>query len=334
MSNVPPSAASLRGAVDLSSLVNRPQAPSASGAAGTGAGAGSAGHPATGELHDDASAGTLPSLVFDVTDATFSAVLDLSNTVPVVVDIWAEWCGPCKQLSPILEKLVAEYAGRVVLAKVDADTNPQLTQAFQAQSIPTVAAVIGGRPVALFVGALPEAQVRDVFEQVLQLAEQNGVTGRVSVSKDDGSDEPAEPAPEPLPPHHQDAYDAIDRGDYAAAQEAYRIAIAQDPHDQLAVAGLAQVSLLSRLQGVTMADLRSRAAAAPDDLDAQLAVADLDVSGGHVDDAFDRVLTVFPTLDPAAKDIARTRLLEYFEIVGSDAPVVIAARRRLTMLLY
>ena len=330
MSNVPPSAASLRGAVDLSSLVNRPQAQPSSGVSA----AGPATPAAPGDTRGDDVAGTLPSLVFDVTDATFSAVLDLSNTVPVVVDIWAEWCGPCKQLSPILEKLVAEYDGRVVLAKVEADTNPQLTQAFQAQSIPTVAAVIGGRPVALFVGALPEAQVRDVFEQVLQLADQNGITGRVSVETAAGADEPVEVEPEPLPPHHQDAYDAIDRGDYDAAQEAYRIAIAQDPHDQLAVAGLAQVSLLARLQGVTPGDVRSAAAAAPNDLDAQLTVADLDLSGGHVEDAFDRVLSVFPNLDPASKDVARTRLLEYFEVVGTDAASVVAARRRLTMLLY
>lgn len=329
MSNVPPTPASLRGAVDLSSLVNRAQAPAP---ATPGA--------AASDAEADAPVGSLPSLVVDVTDQTFSAVLDLSNTVPVIVDIWAEWCGPCKQLSPILEKLVVEYAGRLVLAKVDADTNPQLTQAFQAQSIPTVAAVIGGRPVSLFVGALPEAQVRDVFEQVLQLAEQNGVTGRVSVDGADaaaggeGADPAVEPEPEPLPPHHQDAYDAIERGDYAAAQEAYRTAIAQDPRDQLAVAGLAQVSLLARLQGATMADVRAAGAAAPDDLEAQLAVADLDLSGGHVDDAFDRVLTLFPRLDAASKDAARTRLLEYFEIVGTDAPSVVAARRRLTMLLY
>lgn len=322
MSNVPPSAASLRGAVDLSSLVNRSAAPAPAASGGAA-------------QADRVSGGSVPSLVVDVTDETFSAILDLSNTVPVIVDIWAEWCGPCKQLSPVLEKLVAEYAGRLVLAKVDADTNPQLVQAFQAQSIPTVAAVIGGRPVSLFVGALPEAQVRDVFEQVLELAAQNGVTGTVSADSAPAGEEPAgEPEPEPLPPHHQEAYDAIEAGDYATAQEAYRTAIAQDPRDQLAVAGLAQVSLLRRLQGATMADIRSAGAAGPDDLEAQLAVADLDVSGGHVDDAFDRVLTLFPKLDQAGKDAARARLLEYFEIVGIDAPSVVAARRRLTMLLY
>jgi putative thioredoxin len=277
----------------------------------------------------------VPALVLDATDETFTQFLELSNTVPVIVDLWAEWCGPCKQLSPVLDKLVAEYGGRFVLAKVDVDANPQLTQAFQAQSIPAVAAVIGGRPVQLFVGALPEAQVRDVFEQVLELAAQNGVTGTAVVDgAPAGEGETPEPEPEPLPPHHQDAYDAIDRGDYDAAIAAYTTAIAQDPRDQLAVAGLAQVSLISRLQGASLADVRAAAAAAPTDVDAQLAVADLDVSGGHVDDAFDRVLTVFPSLDQEGKDAARKRLLEYFEIVGLDDPRVAAARRRLTMLLY
>jgi len=328
VTGLPPVPAGLRGAVDLSSLVNRPAPPAPAAAPGE------PGQPpaAAGSQPGDVA---VPALVVDATDATFSQVLELSNTVPVIVDLWAEWCGPCKQLSPVLDKLVSEYAGRLLLVKVDVDANPQLTQAFQAQSIPAVAAVIGGRPVQLFVGALPEAQVRDVFEQVLELAAQNGVTGRAVVDGAPEVDgEQAEPEPEPLPPHHQDAYDAIDRGDYDAAITAYRTAIAQDPRDQLAVAGLAQVSLIARLQGVTIADVRGAAAAAPTDVEAQLAVADLDVSGGHVDDAFDRVLTVFPSLDAAGKDAARTRLLDYFEIVGLDDPRVAAARRRLTMLLY
>jgi putative thioredoxin len=337
VTGLPPVPAGLRGAVDLSSLVNRP-APPAPGAAPAPGSAGVVGAP-DGAAPGGAAPGgdvAVPALVVDATDATFSQVLELSNTVPVIVDLWAEWCGPCKQLSPVLDKLVTEYSGRLLLVKVDVDANPQLTQAFQAQSIPAVAAVIGGRPVQLFVGALPEAQVRDVFEQVLELAAQNGVTGRAVVdgAAEAADGETAEPEPEPLPPHHQDAYDAIDRGDYDAAIAAYRTAIAQDPRDQLAVAGLAQVSLIARLQGVTIADVRGAAAAAPTDLAAQLAVADLDVSGGHVEDAFDRVLTVFPSLDAAGKDAARARLLEYFEIVGLDDARVSAARRRLTMLLY
>lgn len=331
MTNVPPLPAGLRGAVDLSSLVQRPGAGPVDPAGAGQQGGAVAGGPAGAAPASVA----VPGLVLDATDESFAQFLEISNTVPVIVDLWAEWCGPCKQLSPVLDKLVTEYGGRLLLAKVDVDANPQLTQAFQAQSIPAVAAVIGGRPVQLFVGALPEAQVRDAFEQVLELAAQNGVTGTAVVDgAPDVDGETPEPEPEPLPPHHQDAYDAIDRGDYDAAITAYRTAIAQDPRDQLAVAGLAQVSLIARLQGVTLAEVREAAAADPSDLQAQLAVADLDVSGGHVEDAFDRVLTVFPTQDAAGRDAARARLLEYFEIVGVDDPRVGAARRRLTMLLY
>ena len=338
MTNVPPTPSGLRGAVDLSSLVDRAQRPTQPGTdpAVAGPSAGSAasgvdptGAPAAGDL-------TVPSLVIDVTDQSFQDVLQLSSVVPVIVDIWAEWCGPCKQLSPILEQLTAEYDGRVVLAKVDADTNPQLVQAFQAQSIPTVAAVIGGRPLGLFVGALPEAQVRDVFEQVVAAAEQNGVTGRVTV---DGAaaptDEPqGEPEPEPLPPHHQAAYDAIERGDYDAAVQEYRTAIAQDPNDQMAVAGLAQVSLLARLDGRTADEVRSAAAAGPQDVEAQMAVADLDVSGGHVEDAFGRLLDLVPTVFGDEREALRVRLVEYFELVGFDDPRVAVARRRLANALY
>ncbi|WP_374058551.1 tetratricopeptide repeat protein [Naasia sp. SYSU D00948] len=317
--------AGLRGAIDLSPLVNRGrQAPA------PGAGGGSA----PGAAPQEAPAGSVPvpSLVLEGTDANFGQVLELSRRVPVVIDLWAEWCQPCKQLSPVLEKLVAEYGGRLLLVTVDVDANPQLAQAFQAQSIPTVAAIVGGRPISLFVGALPEAQVRDVFDQLLALAAQNGVDG---VATADGGPAPqAEVEEEPLPPHHAEAYAAIERGDLDAAIAAYRTAIAQDPRDALAVAGLAQVSLLARLRGKTLDQVRAAAASRPTDVQAQLDVADVDVSGGHLEDAFDRLLSLFPKLGSAGKDAVRSRLLEYFEIAGAEDPRVIAARRRLTNLLY
>lgn len=336
MSNIPPTPSGLRGAVDLSSLVDRAQRPSQPSGAPAPTGSAGGAVPGTEAGTVNGADLTVPSLVIDVKDATFQDVLELSNVVPVIVDIWAEWCGPCKQLSPILEQLTAEYDGRVVLAKVDADTNPQLVQAFQAQSIPTVAAVIGGRPLGLFVGALPEAQVRDVYEQVLQAAEQNGVAGRVTVdgAATEVDAEQGEPEPEPLPPHHQAAYDAIEQGDYATAIEEYKTAILQDPHDQMAVAGLAQVSLLDRLNGRTADEIRAAAAAGPQDVQAQLAVADLDISGGHVDDAFGRLLDLVPTVFGDDREALRVRLVEYFELIGSEDPRVVAARRRLANALY
>jgi putative thioredoxin len=320
MSSVPPSAASLRGAVDLSSLVNRP-APGAA-AAQPGAAPAAPGAPVP-----------LPSLVIEGTDASFSAFIELSNTVPVVVVVGASYNEPSTQLDTILRALTAEYKGRFVLVTVEADANPQLSQAFQAQTLPTVAAVVGGRPIGLFAGVHPAEQVRDVIEQVLELAAQQGVTG---VAAADAAPEgaPAEPVEAPLPPHHAEAYDAIARGDFEEAIREYETAIKQDPRDSLAVAGLAQVSLLARLKDKTQAEIRNDAAARPSELEPQLLVADLDLSGGHIEDAFDRLLTLFPSLDQTGKNTVRARLIELFEVVGIDDPRVIKARARLTGLLY
>jgi len=308
----PAPAAALRGAVDLSALRNRPAAASEGGAP----------------------APTVPSLVFDVTDDSFPQVLELSRTVPVVIDLWAEWCEPCKQLSPILEKVVTELAGRVVLAKVDVDANPQLSQAFRAQSIPMVVALVGGQPVPLFTGAVPEQQVREVLAQLLQLAAQNGVTGVVPVDADAAPGEETEPVEPPLPPLHAEAFAAIEEGDYARAVTAYEKALAENPRDADARAGLGQVRLLDRVQNLDLHEARAAAAAAPTDIAAQFAVADLDVSGGHVDDAFDRLLDLFAALPADARGPVRERLLELFGVVGDDDARVIRARGRLASLLF
>ncbi len=307
----------MRGAVDLSSLRNRPQPPAAP----------ASGAPAT----PPRPAGALP-LVFDVTDETFGEVLELSRTVPVVIDLWAEWCGPCKQLSPVLEKVVTELAGRLVLAKVDVDANPQLAQGFRAQSIPMVLALVAGQPVPLFTGAVPEQQVRDVFAQLLQLAAQHGVTGTVPV---EGAPSAEAPAAEPeLPPLHAEAFAAIEEGDYARAITAYEKALAENPRDADARAGLGQVRLLDRVQDADLQAARAAAAADPTGLEAQFLVADLDVVGGHVDDAFGRLLDLFAALPGDERAPVRERLLELFGLVGDEDARVIRARSRLASLLF
>lgn len=311
----PTSSSVLRGAVDLSSLRNRPQGPAAPDAPAAAGGSGAA--------------VAVPALVMDVTDATFGEVLELSRTVPVVVDLWAEWCGPCKQLSPILEKVVTELGGRLVLAKVDVDANPQLAQGFRAQSIPMVVALVAGQPVPLFTGAVPEQQVREVFAQLLQLAAQNGVTGTVATG--DPAPEAEEPA---IPPLHAEAFEAIEAGDYARAVTAYERALAENPRDEEARSGLGQVRLLERVQALDLQAARAAAAAAPRDIDAQFAVADLDLAGGHVEDAFIRLLDLFAALPAEERAPVRERLLELFGLVGDADPRVLQARRSLASLMF
>lgn len=311
----PTPAAALRGGVDLSSLRQRANQPPAAPTTPAGADSG-------------------PALVFDVTDDTFPQVLELSRTVPVVVDLWAEWCGPCKQLGPILEKVVTEYAGRLVLAKVDVDANPQLAQGFRAQSIPMVVALVAGQPVPLFNGAVPEPQVREVFEQLLQLAGQHGVTGTVPMPSASASGDDAEPAEPVMPPLHQEAFDAIEAGEYPRAAAAYEQALAENPRDADALAGLGQVRLLTRVADADLQAARAAAAAGPADIDAQLLVADLDLAGGHVDDAFGRLLDLFAVLPTDEQAPVRERLLELFGVVGDADPRVARARGRLSSLLF
>lgn len=308
------SPAALRGAVDLSSLRNRPAAPE-SGSAPSPSG--------------------ITDVVLDATDESFGQILEISRTVPVVVDLWAEWCGPCKQLSPIIEKVTRELGGKVLLAKVDVDANPQLAQGFRAQSIPMVVALIAGQPVPMFTGAVPEEQVREVFAQLLQVAAQNGVTGSLSVGGGP-TDQSAEDAPEepPMPPLHAEAFAAIEIGDYAAAIAAYEKALAENPRDEDARAGLGQVRLLDRVQKLDLQDARAAAAAGPLDVQAQFDVADLDLAGGHVDDAFGRLLDLFAQLPSDERAPVRERLVELFGLIGATDPRVVSARNRLSSLLF
>jgi putative thioredoxin len=307
---------SLRGAVDLAAVAAQSQRRQRTAANG---GSAAAGGPASG-------------VVVDVTEADFQqVVVEQSMTVPVIIDLWATWCQPCKQLSPVLERLAEEYAGRFLLAKVDVDANPRLGQVFQAQSIPMVVAVVKGQPVPLFQGALPEQQVRAYVDELLRVAEANGVTGTLSATPAGPDDEEAEPQ---LPPLHQEAYEAIERDDLAAAAAAYQQAILQDPNDELAKAGMAQVSLLLRTQGADPEQARAAAADAPADPKAQILVADLDLLGGHVEDAFARLVDTVRVTSGDERDQVRAHLVELFEVVGTTDPRVVTARRALTSALY
>lgn len=270
------------------------------------------------------------SYVLDVDESTFNDVLQRSTQHPVVVVLWAPWSEVSTGVAADLAALADEDQGRWLLARIDADANPRVAAAFQAQSVPTVVAVLAGQPLPLFQGAYPRDQVRAVLDQVLAAAEANGITGRVTPA---GDEPEAEPEPE-LPPLHQAAYDAIESDDLPAARAAYEQALVENPRDALARAGLAQVGLLERTRDMDLRAVRAAAADSPDDVDAQLAVADLDILGGQVEDAFGRLVDVLRRTSGEDRERVRLRLVDLFEVVGGDDTRVVAARRAMASALY
>ncbi|WNI22374.1 tetratricopeptide repeat protein [Streptomyces sp. ITFR-16] len=280
------------------------------------------------------------SLVIDVDEAGFeSDVLQRSAEVPVVIDFWAEWCEPCKQLGPLLERLAHEYNGRFVLAKVDVDANQMLMQQFGIQGIPAVFAVVAGQALPLFQGAAPESQIRQTLDQLIQVGEERfGLTGIAVDPEAAGPDAGAQAAPEaPAGPYDallEAAAQALDANDFAGAVQAYRNVLSDDPANSEAKLGLAQAELLARVQKTDPQQVRKDAAENPADVDAQLAAADLDLVGGHVEDAFGRLVETVRRTFGDDRDRVRVRLLELFEVIGPDDPRVGAARTALARVLF
>jgi putative thioredoxin len=274
--------------------------------------------------------GEASAFVIDVTEETFNTeVAARSRSTPVIVDLWADWCGPCKQLSPVLEKLANEAAGAWVLAKIDVDANPRLAQAFQAQSIPMVVAIIGGQMVDAFLGAMPEAQVRQWLTQVLAAADQLGVQSAAG----DGAADAAADA-DAMPPAYAEAQAAMERGDMDAAASVLEKALAETPADPVLKSWLAQVNLIKRVGAYDQAAVRRDAAARPGDVDAQLKVADIEFATGRTEEAFDRLLGTIKRTSGDERDKARRHLIDLFEIFPPDDPQVKRARSQLTALLF
>ncbi len=277
-------------------------------------------------------------LVIDADEAGFERdVLQRSAEVPVVIDFWAEWCQPCKQLSPVLERLAVEYNGRFLLAKIDVDANQMLMQQFGVQGIPAVFAVVAGQALPLFQGAAGEAQIRQTLDQLVAVAEQRfGLTGlTVDPDAEPGSAQTAPAAPAgPYDALLEAAAQALDAGDLGGAVQAYKNVLSDDPANPEAKLGLAQAELLQRVQGVDPQQVRKEAAEKPADVQAQIAAADLDLVGGHVEDAFGRLIETVQRTVGDDRDTVRLRLLELFEVVGAEDPRVAAARRALARALF
>ncbi len=234
----------------------------------------------------------------DVTDATFATeVVERSNQVPVVVDLWAEWCGPCKTLGPILEQVVAETGGKVVLAKIDVDTNRQAAAAFQVQSIPAVYALKDGKVVDGFVGAQPEANVRQFVAGLLPTEEEDRVAALVAAG-----DEVSLRQALALEPGHEGAVVAL-------AELLVRRGADEDKAEALA--------LLERIQ--ESAETRRVAALARIGVDTR-------------DDVPDELDGLLPR--EKEDDAARQRFIDLLEVMGADDPRTAAYRKQLTARLF
>ena len=300
-----PTDLNIAGAIDLSSL-KKPAAPPPGAAP----------------------AGPASAFVIDVTEATFEQeVLQRSLTVPVLVDFWAEWCGPCKTLSPVLERLAAADGGAWVLAKIDVDSNQAIASQLQIQSIPTVLLALGGRLIQGFTGALPERDVRSFLDQVLAAAQQAGLPGPAGAT-------PAAAPPAPTDPELVQAEDALSAGDWAGAIAAYDALLARRPGDAEATTGRAFALLLQRTDGLDAEQVLAAAAAAPDDVSAQTLAADVEVLGEQIQPAIDRLVGLVRRTAEDERDRARTHLLDLLAVLDPEDPRVLAGRRALANALF
>jgi putative thioredoxin len=299
------------GAVDLSGLQSAQGAPGSSGARPGGSNA----------------------YVVHIDEQSFQEVLEASRNAPVLIAFESPGRSPeSVQLADDLETLAGEFEGRFLLGRVDIDAVPQIAQAMQIPSVPLVVLVAQGRPVPLLQNAAPIAELRDAITQVLQQLTTQGFTGRHQPRTGGGVDE--ETGEEQLDPRYAPAQDALARGDIDAAVAEYQKLVDANPADTEAAAGLAMARVLKRTRGVDLQQARTAAAERPDDVEAQTMVADLDLLGGHVDDAFARLVELVRRTTGAERDAARTHLIDLFGAVGNDDPRVLKARRDLASALF
>ncbi|MEE1295525.1 MAG: tetratricopeptide repeat protein [Bifidobacterium sp.] len=306
---------SLVGAVDLESLKHQTAAPGEAGGA-----------PAAG------------GYVIDVTEQNFQAVVQSSATYPILMYLWLPTDKRLAHMTQALTDTVDSMNGQIQLARVDVTTNPQIVQAFGVQGAPALFALIGGRPMPILEGMPTDEELTQITSQVLpqlvQVAAQAGVTGTAPyIEPADGEGPSAAPGAPEVPAAHVEAHNLAQAGDYAGAAAAYEQVLESDPSDTLAQRERAKALLLARSADADVRAVREAAAAAPDDVEAQMAVADVDMIGGQIQDAFDRLLD-FAAAHPDDIEPVRKRLLEYFLIPEPTDERLARARRRLATLMY
>lgn len=281
--------------------------------------------------------------VIDTTENTFQAMVQTSATFPILLLLWVPTDDRLFSMARALGDAVNGLNGQIQLSRIDIATNPSIAQALQVQGAPALFALISGRPMPLLQGLPGDDELKqltdEVIPKIIQAAAQSGVNGTAPYSGDPDSDAAASTGAtgadtEQVPPEHAEAHRLAEEGDYAGAAAEYARVMESDPSDALAAREHAKALLLARSGSADVREVRAAAAAAPDDVEAQLAVADIDMIGGQIQDAFDRLLDFLAAGHKGDLEAVRQRLLEYFTIPEPTDPRLARARRRLATLMY
>ncbi|WP_457186911.1 tetratricopeptide repeat protein [Nocardioides sp. P5_E3] len=306
------------GAIDLSGLGRPPAPQQAAPTAGAGSGAGSAGG----------------AYSVAITQENFQQVLQESTTAPVVIVFHSAAQAPgSEQYAADVAAEAERLEGRLLAALVDVDAHPEIAQAMQIPQVPLTMVVLDGRPVSQPIpGALSPEELSTLFSQLGQQLTAQGITGRHQPRS--GGAPATEGEEEVVDPRYAPAEDALAAGDIDAAVVEYQKLLDANPADVEAAGGLAIAKVMQRTQGVDLNAARAAAADSPDDVDAQTLVADLDMLGGHVEDAFTRLVNLVARTSDKDREKARDHLLGLFAAVGNDDPRVLAGRRNLASALF
>ena len=294
-------------------------------------------HQVTAEPGQAGGAPAAGGYVIDTTENTFQAMVQTSATFPILLLLWLPTDDRLFPMAKALGDAVNAMNGQLQLSRIDVASFPAVAQAFGIQGAPALFALINGRPMPLLQGVPSDQEMQQIVDEVLpkivQVAQQAGVTGTAPYAGDPDAGQ-APPPEQTVPPEHEQAHRLAMEGDYAGAAAAYDKVLEVDPNDALAARERAKALLLARSADADVREVRAAAADHPEDVDAQMAVSDIDMIGGQIQDAFDRLLDYLAAGHRDQMETVRVRLLEYFAIPDPSDERLKRARRRLATLLY